>query len=111
MGEEIETLFDRLIFDNHDTHSSHMLLLIMHQVREEFYRLEKRFNIQFNGNCIYALSHYLIHRSRQAQSTMSNEKSRHLEDFLAQKYPLLYRFCQEILAAPGDRVGDDPRYR
>ncbi|OKN21989.1 sigma-54 dependent transcriptional regulator [Klebsiella variicola] len=28
MGEEIETLFDRLIFDNHDANSSHMLLLI-----------------------------------------------------------------------------------
>ncbi|STS88153.1 transcriptional regulator levR [Klebsiella variicola] len=34
MGEEIETLFDRLIFDNHDANSSHMLLLITHQVRE-----------------------------------------------------------------------------
>ncbi len=45
MGEEIETLFDRLIFDNHDSSSSQMLLLIAHQVREEYYRLEKRFNI------------------------------------------------------------------
>ncbi|MFB2832017.1 sigma 54-interacting transcriptional regulator [Aeromonas jandaei] len=108
MCEDIETLFDRLIFDNHDTHSSHMLLLITHQVREEFYRLEKRFNIQFNGNCIYALSHYLIHRSRQAQLTMSNEKSRQLEDFLAQKYSLLYRFCQEILAALALKLDIEP---
>lgn len=38
MGEEIETLFDRLIFDNHDSSSSQMLLLIAHQVREEYYR-------------------------------------------------------------------------
>ncbi|MGI4478563.1 sigma 54-interacting transcriptional regulator [Klebsiella pneumoniae] len=89
MGEEIETLFDRLIFDNHDSSSSQMLLLIAHQVREEYYRLEKRFNIQFNGNCLYALSHYLIHRSRQAQSTINNEKARQLEDFLVQKFPLL----------------------
>ncbi|MBZ7460338.1 PRD domain-containing protein [Klebsiella michiganensis] len=109
MGEEMETLFDRLIFDNHDANSSHLLLLITHQVREEFYRLEKRFNIQFNGNCIYALSHYLIHRSRQAQSTMSNEKSRQLEDFLAQKYPLLYRFCEEILAALALKLDIEPR--
>ncbi|SLU97978.1 transcriptional regulator levR [Klebsiella variicola] len=109
MGEEIETLFDRLIFDNHDANSSHMLLLITHQVREEFYRLEKRFNIQFNGNCIYALSHYLIHRSRQGPSTMSNEKSRLLEDFLAQKYPLLYRFCEEILAALALKLDIEPR--
>ncbi len=35
MGEEIETLFDRLIFDNHDSSSSQMLLPIAHQVREE----------------------------------------------------------------------------
>lgn len=109
MGEEMETLFDRLIFDNHDANSSHLLLLITHQVREEFYRLEKRFNIQFNGNCIYALSHYLIHRSRQAQSTMSNEKSRQLEDFLAQKYPLLYRFCEEILSALALKLDIEPR--
>ncbi|MDQ6192203.1 hypothetical protein M3O75_29490 [Klebsiella pneumoniae] len=93
-GEEIETLFDRLIFDNHDSSSSQMLLLIAHQVREEYYRLEKRFNIQFNGNCLYALSHYLIHRSRQAQSTINNEKARQLEDFLVQKFPLLYRFAK-----------------
>ncbi|MCS5932030.1 hypothetical protein LNQ03_13175 [Klebsiella pneumoniae subsp. pneumoniae] len=44
--------------------------------------MEKRFNIQFNGNCLYALSHYLIHRSRQPQSTINNEKARQLEDFL-----------------------------
>jgi hypothetical protein len=31
-GEEIETLFDRLIFDNQDASSSQMLLLIAHQV-------------------------------------------------------------------------------
>lgn len=109
MGEEIETLFDRLIFDNHDASSSHLLLLLTHQAREEFYRLEKRFNIQFNGNCIYALSHYLIHRSRQAHSTMSNEKSRQLEDFLAQKFPLLYRFCEEILAALALKLDIEPR--
>ncbi|WP_194417523.1 sigma 54-interacting transcriptional regulator [Klebsiella quasipneumoniae] len=99
MGEEIETLFDRLIFDNQDASSSQMLLLIAHQVREEYYRLEKRFNIQFNGNCLYALSHYLIHRARQAPSTMSNEKIRLLADFLANKFPLLYRFCEAILDA------------
>ncbi|MCV4802721.1 Fis family transcriptional regulator, partial [Escherichia coli] len=90
-------LFDRLIFDNHDSSSSQMLLLIAHQVREEYYRLEKSFNIQFNGNCLYALSHYLIHRSRQPQSTINNEKARQLEDFLVQKFPLLYRFCEAIL--------------
>ncbi|ENZ8364154.1 sigma-54-dependent transcriptional regulator, partial [Klebsiella pneumoniae] len=99
MGKVIETLFDRLIFDNYDASSSQMLLLIAHQIREEYYRLEKRFNIQFNGNCIYTLSHYLIHRSPQAQSTLNNEKIRQLEDFLAHKFPLLYRFCEEILGA------------
>lgn len=71
-----------------------MLLLIAHQVREEYYRTEKRFNIQFNGNCLYALSHYLIHRSRQAQSTINNEKARQLEDFWYKKFPLLYRFAK-----------------
>lgn len=71
-----------------------MLLLIAHQVREEYYRPEKRFNIQFNGNCLYALSHYLIHRSRQPQSTINNEKARQLEDFPVQKFPLLYRFAK-----------------
>lgn len=95
MGEEIETLFDRLIFDNHDANSSHLLLLLLtHQAREEFYRLEKRFNIQFNGNCIYALSHYLIHRSRQAHSTMSTEKSRQLEDFWRKSFRCCIAFVK-----------------
>lgn len=109
MGEEIETLFDRLIFDNHDSSSSQMLLLIAHQVREEYYRLEKRFNIQFNGNCLYALSHYLIHRSRQPQSTINNEKARQLEDFLVQKFPLLYRFCEAILGALTLKLDIEPQ--
>ncbi|ABR80147.1 TPA: PRD domain-containing protein [Klebsiella pneumoniae MGH 78578] len=109
MGEEIETLFDRLIFDNHDSSSPQMLLLIAHQVREEYYRLEKRFNIQFNGNCLYALSHYLIHRSRQAQSTINNEKARQLEDFLVQKFPLLYRFCEAILGALTLKLDIEPQ--
>ncbi len=108
-GEEIETLFDRLIFDNHDSSSSQMLLLIAHQVREEYYRPEKRFNIQFNGNCLYALSHYLIHRSRQAQSTINNEKARQLEDFPVQKFPLLYRFCEAILGALTLKLDIEPQ--
>ncbi|MFP8217088.1 sigma 54-interacting transcriptional regulator [Klebsiella quasipneumoniae] len=84
-------------------------LLIAHQVREEYYRLEKRFNIQFNGNCLYALSHYLIHRSRQAPSTMSNEKIRLLADFLANKFPLLYRFCEAILDALALKLDIEPQ--
>ncbi|ENC1336472.1 sigma-54-dependent transcriptional regulator, partial [Salmonella enterica subsp. enterica serovar Kentucky] len=52
MGDEIETLFDRLIFTGDDNVHSQRLLLITSQVREEFYRLEKRFNMQINGNCI-----------------------------------------------------------
>lgn len=40
---------------------------------------------------------------------MSNEKSRLLEDFLAQKYPLLYRFCEEILAALALKLDIEPR--
>ncbi|MDP1363364.1 hypothetical protein, partial [Klebsiella variicola] len=75
----------------------------------EYYRLEKRFNIQFNGNCLYALSHYLIHRSRQAQSTINNEKARQLEDLLVQKFPLLYRFCEAILGALTLKLDIEPQ--
>uniref|UniRef100_UPI00296E774F sigma-54-dependent transcriptional regulator n=1 Tax=Enterobacter sp. TaxID=42895 RepID=UPI00296E774F len=50
IGHEIENLFDRLIFDNQDKTSSQMLMLVTSQVREEFYRLEKSYNIQYNGN-------------------------------------------------------------
>ena len=107
-GEEIETLFDRLIFDNHDSSSSQMLLLIAHQVREEYYRPEKRFNIQFNGNCLYALSHYLIHRSRQAQSTINNEKPASWRTSV-QKFPLLYRFCEAILGALTLKLDIEPQ--
>ena len=71
-----------------------MLLLIAHQVREEYYRPEKRFNIQFNGNCLYALSHYLIHRSRQAQSTINNEKARQLEDFRYRSFRCCIAFAK-----------------
>lgn len=109
MGEAIEGLFDRLIFDNRDATDSPMLLLTTQQVREEFYRLEKQFNIQFNGNCIYALSHYLVHRSRSTPSRLSQERIRSLDDFLAQKYPLLYRFCQAIITALAQKLDIEPQ--
>lgn len=108
MAAEIETLFDRLIFDHQDSNSSPMLLLTTNQLREEFYRLEKRFNIQFNGNCIYALSHYLVRRAA-SQSKLSSEKTRLLDDFLARKHPLLYRFCQEILTALTRKLDIEPQ--
>ncbi|WP_254555697.1 hypothetical protein, partial [Salmonella enterica] len=48
MGDVIETLFDRLIFTGDDNVLSQRLLLITSQVREEFYRMEKRFYMQLN---------------------------------------------------------------
>ncbi|MCC1814234.1 Fis family transcriptional regulator, partial [Salmonella enterica subsp. enterica serovar Indiana] len=88
---------------------SQRLLLITSQVREEFYRLEKRFNMQLNGNCIYALSHYLIHRTALAPSRLNSEQIRQLDAFLAQKYPLLYSFCLQILETLGQKLDLEPR--
>jgi sigma-54 dependent transcriptional regulator of gfr operon len=99
IGNEIEALFDRLIFDNQDQACSQMLLLITSQVREEFYRLEKSYSIQFNGNCIYALGHYLVHRSNVEPARINAERCKQFERFLEQKYPLLYLFCEEVLAS------------
>ncbi|EGL6579136.1 sigma-54-dependent transcriptional regulator [Salmonella enterica] len=109
MGDEIEALFDRLIFTGDDNVHSQRLLLITSQVREEFYRLEKRFNMQLNGNCIYALSHYLIHRTALAPSRLNSEQIRQLDAFLAQKYPLLYSFCLQILETLGQKLDLEPR--
>lgn len=109
MGDEIETLFDRLIFSGDDRSHSQRLLLITSQVREEFWRLEKRFNMQLNGNCIYALSHYLIHRATLAPSRLNSEQVRQLDGFLAQKFPLLYSFCQQILDTLTQKLDLEPR--
>ncbi|QUJ08372.1 hypothetical protein KCP77_22970 [Salmonella enterica subsp. enterica] len=48
--------------------------------------------MQLNGNCIYALSHYLIHRTALAPSSQQRADPP-TDAFLAQKYPLLYSFC------------------
>ena len=109
MGDEIETLFDRLVFHHRDSVASPMLLLTTQQVREEFYRLEQQFNIQFNGNGIYALSHYLVHRSHGALSKLSQDRIRTLDDFLAQKYPQLYRFCQAVMTALTQKLDLDAK--
>lgn len=61
MGDEIEIFFDCLIFIGDDNVYLQWLLLIISQVWEEFYCLEKCFNMQFNGNCIYVFSYYLIY--------------------------------------------------
>lgn len=109
IGEEIETLFDRLVFSSDDRSPSQRLLLVTSQVREEFYRLEKRFNMQLNGNCIYALSHYLIHRTAQLPSGRQREQIQQMDHFLAQKYPLLYSFCQQILETLARKLDLEPR--
>lgn len=104
IGNEIEQLFDRLIFDSQDKASSQTLLLVTSQVREEFYRLEKSHSIQFNGNCIYAIGHYLVHRSNVEPSRLNAELCRQLERFLEQKYPLLYLFSDEVLTSLARRL-------
>ncbi len=104
MGNEIDNLFDQLIFAHRNPQASPMLLLTSNQVREEFYRLEKRFNLQFNGNCIYALSHYLLHRASEASARLNTELIRTLSHSLEQRYPLLYRFCHEVLTAVAHKL-------
>ena len=109
MGGEIELLFDRLIFDNRDREASSMLLLTSSQVREEFYRLEKRFGLQFNGNCIYALSHYLLQRAAETPARLNTELMRQLSQALEQRYPLLCRFCHEVLSAVTHKLDLQPQ--
>ncbi len=65
--------------------------------------------MQLNGNCIYALSHYLIHRTALAPSRLNSEQIRQLDAFLAQKYPLLYSFCLQILETLGQKLDLEPR--
>lgn len=65
--------------------------------------------MQLNGNCIYALSHYLIHRTALAPSRLNSEQIRQLDSFLAQKYPLLYSFCLQILETLGQKLDLEPR--
>jgi Transcriptional antiterminator len=65
--------------------------------------------MQLNGNCIYALSHYLIHRTAQTPSRLSREQIRQMEAFLAQKYPLLYSFCQQILDTLARKLDLEPQ--
>ncbi|QHM73861.1 sigma 54-interacting transcriptional regulator [Mixta intestinalis] len=109
MGSEIELLFDRLIFDHRDSAESSMLLLTSSQVREEFYRLEKRFNLQFNGNCVYALSHYLLHRASETPARLNVELIRQLSHSLEQRYPLLCRFCHEVLSSVTHKLDLQPQ--
>ena len=104
MGDEIERLFDQLIFAHRHPQASSMLLLTNSQIREEFYRLEKRFNLQFNGNCIYALSHYLLHRASETPARLNAELMRALSHSLEQRYPLLCRFCHEVVTAVSHKL-------
>lgn len=97
MAMEIESLFDRLIFDKQQQANVHMLLFTTNQVREAFYRLEHRFNIHFNGNSVYALAHYLLHRDNYTSSLADRELIRQLDKFLLQKHPMLYRFSLQLL--------------
>ena len=104
IGHEIENLFDRLVFDNRDRDHSQLLLLTTTQVRDEFYRLEKRYQLQFNGDGIYALAHYLTQHRHEEPAPAQGELCRQLAAQLGQTYPLLTRFGQEVLASVARRL-------
>ncbi|NUU68393.1 sigma 54-interacting transcriptional regulator [Enterobacteriaceae bacterium BIT-l23] len=97
MSQDIENLFDRLIFDNRSQNGSQTLQWITSQLRDEFYRLERHYSLQFNGNGIYAIGHYLLYRPALAPRQLKAGLCQQFDDFLQQKYPQLYPFCLEVL--------------
>ncbi len=97
MSQDIENLFDRLIFDNRSHNGLQTLQWVTSQVRDEFYRLERNYSLQFNGNGIYAIGHYLLYRPVLAPRQLRARLCQQFDDFLQQTYPQLALFCLEVL--------------
>ncbi|MEK4298191.1 sigma 54-interacting transcriptional regulator [Oceanobacillus sp. FSL W8-0428] len=98
---EVENLFDFLIFET-DREKKHELLLFMTQyVRDTLKQMETSYQIIFNGNSVYAVSYYLFQRSSVRWQPDDVEVQTLIKEFkqaVIQAYPMLFQYTERMLS-------------
>src|SRR5699024_4694156 len=97
---EVDLLFDILIFEADHQQNNEVLLYLIRYIRETFNQMENAYQIRFNGNSVYALSYYMFERGSSRRLTDVsdiNDLIQRLEVAVEKSYPLSYHYVERIL--------------
>lgn len=100
LKQEVENLFDFLLFETDRQQKQEMLIYLTQYIRDTFKQMESAYQIKFNGNAVYAISYYLFQRG--AGKWYPEEASvlsliRILEQQVATEYAASYQYVKRLL--------------
>lgn len=100
LKEEVNNLFDFLLFETNRQQKHETLLYLTQYIRETFKQMESSYQIRFDGNSVYAISYYLFQRSNGRWVPEDIEIIHlisELERQVEQAYPASFRYVERIL--------------
>ncbi|GEL67033.1 sigma 54-interacting transcriptional regulator [Marinilactibacillus psychrotolerans] len=100
MKQEVENLFDFLIFETDREQKQELLLFMTQYVRDTLRQMEASYQIAFNGNTVYAISYYLFQRSTvrwQPDSIELINLIKECKEKVAQIYTTQYQYTERLL--------------
>lgn len=106
MLEEIDHLFDKLIFETQNLHYQQIISYIINHITNELQYLEQTFNIQFNGNYICAISYYLYYRANFnfQFNQITHDTINSLQQTLKKKTPQIHRLVKQLFQAIESKI-------
>lgn len=100
LTKDVENFFDHLLFDTQKVKQNEMMVFITQNVRQMLETIENSFQINFNGNIVYTISHYLFQR-REIEWIPDDPEQLHLIDKLLidikHKFAASYQYAEQIL--------------
>lgn len=100
LKKDTEELFDSLLFETNQHDKHEMIIYLTKYIRETFKQMQSAYQISFNGNSIYAISHYLYERGRTRwypEDDEINDLIRSFENQISNIYATSYRYVNRIL--------------
>lgn len=100
MKQEVDNLFDFLLFETDREQKQELLLFMTQYVRDTLRQMEASYQITFNGNTVYAISYYLFQRNTVHWQPESNELIHLMKEFkekVAQTYTKQFQYTERIL--------------
>ncbi|MGF2146354.1 sigma 54-interacting transcriptional regulator [Vagococcus fluvialis] len=100
LKQEVDHLFDLLLFETDRQDNHEMLIYLTQYIRETFKQMESAYQINFNGNSVYAISYYLYQRGNIRwfpEDPEINMLIKLFEEQIASSFPTSYYYVNRIL--------------
>lgn len=101
LKQEVDHLFDSLLFETDRDQKQELLLFMTQYVRDILRQMEASYQIAFNGNTVYAISYYLFQRSTivwQPEDSSLIRTIKEFKDEVAKTYTTQYQYIERILS-------------